>query len=849
MIQHVLTLEPSLQDNARVRAFLGRVAEEAGFSTERTFDIQVAVSEAMANAIEHAHGAGEVRVELSVFVDRLEVSVQGAGEFHLPAPSDGREHRGLGLPLMATLSDHLALYSRPHGGTLVSLTFYLPGSHRSESSLPPSLVELLAEHSLLEDVLAHVSDSLMVFDEEWRLVYVNDQAAERLGRPREELLGEVVGAFRPEFAERTAFGEWHRAAREQRRVTAEDYDPPLDRWFEDRAFPFAGGLAVFSRDITKRKRAELELRQSEERFRTMADAIPQLAWIADADGYIYWYNQRWYEYTGTTLSEMEGWGWQSVHDPEALPQVLERWKSSIATGRPFDMEFPLRGADGAFRPFLTRVMPLKDAAGAVMQWFGTNTDLTERKRAEEALRASQERARRQLETILSPNGDLGLLELGDIIDVPAVQSLMDHFYALAHIPMAVIDRQGKVLVGEGWQDICTKFHRVHPETCAHCLESDTQLSAGVPFGEYRLYKCKNGMWDIATPIVVAGEHLGNVFSGQFFFADEDLDYALFRTQARRYGFDEQMYMDALEAAPRLTRSAVQTGVQFLVELATMLSQLGYSNLKLARSEREGERLLGEVQKAAEKLHAQNEELAVQAGELRVQTEEAAKLLDERERREAELLRLNRTLHALGNSKQALTQATDETRYLHEVCRIVAEDCGHAMVWIGYAEADEAKTVRPVTHWGFDKGYLETLRVTWADCERGRGPTGTAIRTGKASGCRDMLTDPRFTPWREEAIKRGYGSSLALPLLENGKAMGAVTIYSSSPDAFSEAEVNLLTELAADLAYGIAAVRLRAAHARAQEEREQLLAVAETELRRSKVLNEVATACASSFDLR
>ncbi len=147
---------------------------------------------------------------------------------------------------------------------------------------------------------------------------------------------------------------------------------------------------IYAREITKRKHAEEKIQESEERFRTLANAIPQLAWIAKSDGYIFWYNQRWYDYTGTTPEEMEGWGWQRVHDPEVLPQVLEKWKDTIVTGLPFDMIFPLRGADGEFRLFLTRVMPLKDASGQVIQWFGTNTDITDSKLAEEALREARD---------------------------------------------------------------------------------------------------------------------------------------------------------------------------------------------------------------------------------------------------------------------------------------------------------------------------------------------------------------------------------------------------------------------------------------------------------------------------
>jgi PAS domain S-box-containing protein len=133
------------------------------------------------------------------------------------------------------------------------------------------------------------------------------------------------------------------------------------------------------------------LRESKEQFQAMANGMPQLACIADADGSILWYNQRWYEFTGTTFEQMQGWGWQTVHDPDFLPIVMEKWKQAITAGAPFEMEFPLRGADGIFRAFLTRVVPLKNSAGQVVRWFGTNTDISERKQAEEqlALQAEQ----------------------------------------------------------------------------------------------------------------------------------------------------------------------------------------------------------------------------------------------------------------------------------------------------------------------------------------------------------------------------------------------------------------------------------------------------------------------------
>ncbi len=191
-------------------------------------------------------------------------------------------------------------------------------------------------------------------------------------------------------------------------------------------------------------------------------------------------------------------------------------------------------------------------------------------------------------------------------------------------------------------------------------------------------------------------------------------------------------------------------------------------------------------------------------------------INDRKKKEEQLYKLNRTLRAISNSNQALMRAEDEAGLMKEICRIIVEDCAHQMAWIGFAENDKGKTVRSVAYAGFEAGYLDTLHITWADSKRGRGPTGTAIRTGKVSMCRNMLTDPAFKPWRAEALKRGYASAIALPLLAEGKAFGALTIYSNMPDAFSEEEVNLLSELVRDLAYGISSIRIRAAHAQAEE---------------------------------
>ncbi|MEP6781904.1 MAG: CheR family methyltransferase [Gemmatimonadaceae bacterium] len=162
------------------------------------------------------------------------------------------------------------------------------------------------------------------------------------------------------------------------------------------------GIVVTFTDVTEARRSIEATIDSERRFRQLAETIPHLAWMADSDGNIFWYNQRWYDYTGSTFEEMQGWGWTKVQDPELLPSVMERWRDSITSGSAFNMVFPLRGKDGQYHPFLTRVNPFRDEHGTIKLWFGTNTDLTE----ERATAAALARRQRELQTLADNSPDV-----------------------------------------------------------------------------------------------------------------------------------------------------------------------------------------------------------------------------------------------------------------------------------------------------------------------------------------------------------------------------------------------------------------------------------------------------------
>ncbi len=175
---------------------------------------------------------------------------------------------------------------------------------------------------------------------------------------------------------------------------------------------------------------------------------------------------------------------------------------------------------------------------------------------------------------------------------------------------------------------------------------------------------------------------------------------------------------------------------------------------------------------------------------------------------AELARTNRALRMVIECNEVMVRATSTADLMHALCRIIVDAGGYAMAWIGMKEYDEAKTVRPLAYAGHNAGYLDTLHVTWADTPRGHGPTGMAIRTGRLSVQKHIADAPEFSPWRAEAVARGYESSISLPLLSEGTAIGALNIYASRTDAFDLREQLLLSEVADNLAFSIAALRTR-----------------------------------------
>lgn len=356
------------------------------------------------------------------------------------------------------------------------------------------------------------------------------------------------------------------------------------------------GILGVARDVTNYKKSLEQLKQSEARLKE-AQVYAKIGYwelLPDQKTAV-WSDQ---------MCALFGLVENAKADPQTLCNVMNKSdidtfmasvKECILTGREHHVEYRIiRPKDGEERWIECRGQLITNSAGEVQKIAGFIQDITERKKAEDTLRKSEATIQNKLKAILEPDADIGALSLSDIIDAEALQSLMDDFYDLTGMLGAVLDIEGNILVSVGWQDICTQFHRCHPQTRKNCIESDAVLTHNVEHNTFKEYNCKNNMYEMVAPIVIGGKHLGNVFIGQFFYQDKIPDVEIFRQQAHQYGFDEKAYLAALDKVPRFTRDEVAHGMRFYTKLTDIISASSFSAIKQSR-------LLAEREKAQERL--------------------------------------------------------------------------------------------------------------------------------------------------------------------------------------------------------------------------------------------------------
>jgi PAS domain S-box-containing protein len=239
-----------------------------------------------------------------------------------------------------------------------------------------------------ELLLQAIDEGFVLLDRDFRVRRINAAALRIDGRPREAILGRTHWEVWPGSGDLPLADAYRKAMRDRQPASIEQLyrHEGHDMWIEARAFPFGEGLAVLYRDVTERKQAEQVLRDSELKFRTIADAMPQMVWSTRPDGWHDYFNRQWYDYTGVTEGANEGEAWPGLFPPEDLERILARWQYSLDTGEPYEIEYQIRHRSGEYRWQLARALPIRNQRGEIVRWMGTCTDIHESVLAQAALR-------------------------------------------------------------------------------------------------------------------------------------------------------------------------------------------------------------------------------------------------------------------------------------------------------------------------------------------------------------------------------------------------------------------------------------------------------------------------------